>query len=873
MTKAVRWVIDHPRRIWTSIIAVVVFGAASYLVLLPKDGLPAVDFPVAIASGAYLVDDPERVDRDVAQPLAALLASDPLVHEVQSYSRSSSFTVIARLDPDAAPGAGKAAIDRAVEAAQLPEQAQVVAESRSAAKLLNEFDLIVAITGPDGVMASELEAVAAELSGELYHQDIERTAVVDLIRRGENPLTGQQVELETAFMTRQTKDGFRPSVAVGVVASPNVDALGIRTAVDSALRDAPALPDGFSAAVGLDFATTVQQQVGSLQQNVLTGLLAVMTVMFVMISWRAAVLTSAFIITVLAGCAVVFWFAGIGLNTLSLFGLILALGLFVDDAIVITESIDAEPADPAAVIPSGAHERVVRAVTKVGAATISGTLTTVLVFLPMLTIDGVLGDFIRILPITVSIALIVSLAFSLAFIPSVAASGLLAKRRTPSRLETASRSALARFVSSPGNSGRRRGAAMTLASVLLSAVGFFVFAPSLGFDIFPPAKDANQLDIEISFSSGTTLDEAKAITNEANEATSSELGDLMIDGYTFLGDTRRATTRVTLPHMGDRPTVHELVARLNGSLGGQFETHRIRFTPEGAGPPDVLFPFLVQVYSEDPAAAVALASEVELALRGAELTLPSGEQARVVETNTGLQFVVARWDGERLVEVRARFDNDQTSATTQAAQAFLETRFGPIEQLGGAGSAARLGYDFGLETENQSSFASLPTAFGIATVLILALLVIQFRSASQWLLVFLAVPFSAFGAFGLLALTGNELSFFVMLGALGLIGIAVNNTILLTDSANQHRNDGADARVAIQRAIEERFRPLIVTTATTTASLLPLALVDPFWQPLAITIIGGLLSSTFFVLLAFPFYYRALEAARDAVSGRRARLT
>jgi len=620
-------------------------------------------------------------------------------------------------------------------------------------------------------------------------------------------------------------------VAIGVVASSGVDALGIRDAVDQALEQAPPLPDEFAAAVGLDFATTVRQQVGSLQQNVLTGLLAVMTVMFVMISWRAATLTAVFILTVLAGCAIVFWVAGIGLNTLSLFGLVLALGLFVDDAIVVTESIDAEPFSTDA-DGSADDERVVRAVDKVGAATVSGTLTTVLVFLPMLTIDGVLGDFIRILPITVSIALIVSLVFSLAFIPSVGAAGFLTTRGAPTRLgkiETKARSVLSMLVSSEGRSAKRRGIAAVLASIVMSVIGFAVFAPALGFNIFPPANDANQLDIEITFSSGTTLDEAKAITDIANEATSAQLGDLMVDGYTFLGDARRATTRVTLSPMGDRATVHQLVAELNESIGGQFDTHRIRFTPEGAGPPDVLFPFLVQVFSEDPDAAIALASEVESALREAELTLPSGEQARVVETNTGLQFVVARWDGERLVEVRARFNNDQTSATTQAAHAFL--------------------------------------------VLILALLVIQFRSATQWILVFLAVPFSAFGAFGLLLLTGNELSFFVMLGALGLTGIAVNNTILLTDSANQHRNAGADPRIAIQQAIEERFRPLIVTTATTIASLLPLALVDPFWQPLAITIIGGLVSSTFLVLVAFPFYYRALETTRAAIATRRNTMT
>jgi multidrug efflux pump subunit AcrB len=145
----------------------------------------------------------------------------------------------------------------------------------------------------------------------------------------------------------------------------------------------------------------------------------------------------------------------------------------------------------------------------------------------------------------------------------------------------------------------------------------------------------------------------------------------------------------------------------------------------------------------------------------------------------------------------------------------------------------------------------------------LVLLVIQFRSSAQWLLVFLAIPFSFFGVFGGLLLTGNVISFFVMLGLIGLIGIAVNNTILLTDCANQERRAGLDRGAAIESAIRQRFRPLVATSLTTVAGLLPLALSDPFWEALGMTIIFGLLSSTFLVLISFPFYYLAVEALRD----------
>jgi len=173
------------------------------------------------------------------------------------------------------------------------------------------------------------------------------------------------------------------------------------------------------------------------------------------------------------------------------------------------------------------------------------------------------------------------------------------------------------------------------------------------------------------------------------------------------------------------------------------------------------------------------------------------------------------------------------------------------------------GFDFGNESDNQESFASLGPAFGIAFLSMLVLLVIQFRSSVQWILVFLAIPFSFFGVFGGLLLTNNVLSFFVMLGFLGLIGIAVNNTILLTDFANQERRAGLDRKEAIASALQRRFRPLVATSLTTVAGLAPLALSDPFWEALGVTIIFGLLASTFLVIVSFPFYYLGFEAMRD----------
>lgn len=127
----------------------------------------------------------------------------------------------------------------------------------------------------------------------------------------------------------------------------------------------------------------------------------------------------------------------------------------------------------------------------------------------------------------------------------------------------------------------------------------------------------------------------------------------------------------------------------------------------------------------------------------------------------------------------------------------------------------------------------------------------------------MAIPFSLFGVFLGLTLTDNSFSFFVMLGLLGLIGIVVNNTILLTEYANQERDNGADRHQAISEAVKDRFRPLVTTTLTTVFALLPLALSDPFWQALAYTLIFGMISSTTLIIISFPYYYLLFERIRD----------
>ncbi len=856
--------------LWALLIS---FGLLSYLVLLPREGFPSVEVPVSIASGGYFVDDQERVDEEVLNPIATALAERPEIESVSTNARDNSFVVIAQLDPDFSSEFGAELLADEIAAVDLPPQAAWDVQALDAARFLNSYDLLVGVLGPADATAEELEAAATDLLPAFDGwDDIAGAEVVELIDRGIDPATGDEVAREASFNQSTTEvDGsivFRPSVTVGILAADGVDALAIRDTTDAALARAEAdglVDDAFEPFVAVDFATQIRDQIGSLQGNVLTGVIAVALVALILISWRASIITALFIVTVLATSVGVLYLFGISLNTISLFGLILALGLFVDDAIVITEAIDAfreDNDDPIEIIGN--------AIARVGAAKISGTVTTILVFAPMLAISGILGDFIRILPISVMVALTTSLVLALVFIPFAARFIVLSAPRSAGPLARAE-DRFASFVASfPGTRGPR-GVVYALGGFALSIVmigaGLFVLAPRVGFNIFPPSKDSTEIAVEYTFQPGTSIDDARELTREVNQAAADALGGDLVSAYTYIGNSREAIAQLSLTDLGanGRDKAPSLVENKLDPIAEGVDEARVVFSQLSAGPPEALFPFQMQIFGDDRDTLVAAGQEIAAALEGTAIERPNGTTFTVLETDLALTDVVAREDGRRLIELRARFDADDVTTTTAETENWVTERYGADELAALGLESDALGFDFGIESDNQESFASMPIAFGIALLAMFVLLVVQFRSSIQWLLVFLAIPFSLFGVFGGLLITNNVLSFFVMLGLLGLIGIAVNNTILLTDFANQERRAGADRKQAIEMAIKRRFRPLVATSLTTVAGVLPLALSDPFWESLGFTIIFGLLSSTFLVLLAFPAYYLAIEAVRDKI--------
>jgi multidrug efflux pump subunit AcrB len=167
-------------------------------------------------------------------------------------------------------------------------------------------------------------------------------------------------------------------------------------------------------------------------------------------------------------------------------------------------------------------------------------------------------------------------------------------------------------------------------------------------------------------------------------------------------------------------------------------------------------------------------------------------------------------------------------------------------------------YAIGGELESrEESFGGMTKAVIIALIGIFAILVLQFKSYSQPLIVFSAIPLAIVGSIIALLITGNSFSFTAFIGLTSLVGIVINNAIILVDYTNQLRREGMDIISALKEAGETRFLPIFLTTATTIGGLLPLTIGGgSLWAPMGWTIIGGLTTSTFLTLLIVPVLYK-----------------
>ena len=209
------------------------------------------------------------------------------------------------------------------------------------------------------------------------------------------------------------------------------------------------------------------------------------------------------------------------------------------------------------------------------------------------------------------------------------------------------------------------------------------------------------------------------------------------------------------------------------------------------------------------------------------------------------------YDNERTITVTANIDKEKTTSLL-ATTAVL----GAIDiQSGWPGMRIIAG---GEAQETQKSMSSLGVAFAIAAVGIYLVLLLLFNSLTQPLVVMFAVPFGLIGVIFAFAVHGEAIGFLAMLGVIGLVGIVVNDSLILVNLVNRMRETDAEisAKAAVVRATKHRLRPILLTSATTVAGLLPMAYgiggSDPFSAPMALAMGYGILFATPLTLILLP---------------------
>ncbi|GAA4814227.1 efflux RND transporter permease subunit [Streptomyces ziwulingensis] len=227
---------------------------------------------------------------------------------------------------------------------------------------------------------------------------------------------------------------------------------------------------------------------------------------------------------------------------------------------------------------------------------------------------------------------------------------------------------------------------------------------------------------------------------------------------------------------------------------------------------------------------------------------------------------MTRIDGQRAATVTARPTGDNTGAVS----ADLQSKINALDLPTGA--TAEIG---GVSADQDEAFVNLALAMLAAVAIVFMLLVGTFRSLAQPLILLVSIPFAATGALGLLIVTGTPMGVPAMIGMLMLIGIVVTNAIVLIDLINQYRRDGYGVVEAVVEGGRHRLRPILMTALATIFALLPMALGVTgeggfIAQPLAVVVIGGLVTSTLLTLLLVPTLYAMLELRKERRAAKKA---
>ena len=808
--------------------------------------------------------------------------------------------------------------------------------------------------------AGTLEGAGADLTLRLT---AERDTVMGLARipvlvleDGATLTLGDVGMIEARFEPPQDRvavDGT-PAILIDVAKALDADALRVLDAVaDLVAGETAHLPDSLRIEVVQDVTSIIRDRLVMLVQNGVMGLVLVVAVLSLFFRPGFAVWAAMGLPVAFAGAFIWMGLTGLSLNMMTLVALLMAIGIVMDDSIVIADSIAVETAKDVTV------ENVAAGVTVVAPGVVSSFLTTLAVFLPLAFLAGELGAVLEVLPVVLLAALAASLVEAFLILPHHLKGSL--RDTPPSRF----RLRFDRTFDILRERGVGRLADMAIRARWLVAglaIGALIATVgTLGGGIVKreamPEIDGDVLEARILMPAGTPLErtaEAVAQVEAALDRVNTQLAPeqpggqhLVVRRITRMGRNLSASesgahvATVAVDLLGAetrRSTLDEIVAMWRTEIGPLPGVTSLILVEPGIGPqgiavelrlthPDLdtlqaagratlaglktyagvrnaildlrpgagelrlsLAPgaealglSAADVATQLPAAFLGtelaeirrgdMAWDIEVLLAEAdratradlsdfEIALPGGGTAPLstiatIEEGRGWGTITRR-NGLRTLTISADVDGrigNADAITAQLADGFLPDL---------AAATPGLGFEIGGQAANSSeTVASILRGFLIGLVGIYIVLSFQFRSYVEPLIVMLTIPLAFLGViWGHMAM-GYNISMPSLVGAASLAGIVVNNAILLVGVIKARQARGETATRAAGEAVRSRFRPILVSVSTTIIGMAPLLLETSTQaqtlKPLVISVVFGLLASTFLVLLVLPSFYAILS--------------
>lgn len=746
------------------------------------------------------------------------------------------------------------------------------------------------------------------------------------------------VEMDYEDIRWKARYNGQRAVFVGLTTESDVNLLNVSAEVKALGQEfAEKLPSSIALETAFEQAPAVEERINGFFINLLQGVALVGAIIFIFLGWRSA----SIIVTIIPLCIIIALsmlnLLGYGLQQLSIAALVIALGLLVDNGIVVLENISRFVKEGLSLLEAAA-----KGAGEVGPAIISSTVTTLLSFFPLTQLGEGAGDFLRSLPVTVILSLVVSLILALTLSPLLASQLMRARKSDKKPLIDRVLDGITTKVYRPALNFSLRFGWL----VILGAIGLLVFSvslfPSIGVSFFPTA-DKPLLLVEVETPYGASLEETdKAVAfvesvldtmaYVKNYSANAGHGNPQIYYNRIPKSYEKTHGQVMVQFTEWNPTkFYATLAQLRTNFE-DYSNAKIRFKELKNGAP-VEAPIEIRVIGENTDTLKRLAARLEQTLENTagvinvENALSTDKtqlKLRLNQAKAGmiglsyLEFdrtVRASLNGLRVDEVslddneeypmtvRMPFDEEPSiddfnkvyfttlsgaqvplrqvadiefkSASTEIrrynlekhatvtadvvdADATVAVTTNIIEALGEHEMPDGYAYYIAGEYEDQqSTFGSLGIILILANIGIFAVLVLQFRSLLQPLIVFSSMPLAVTGSFIALYLSGWSFSFFAFVGLISLIGIVVNNAIILIDYINQLRAEDVPLIDAIKQGCERRFTPILLTSITTILGLIPLTSQGTsLWSPLGLTIIGGMLSSTLLTLLVVPVLYK-----------------